>query len=137
MDRVDVARLLREVRGSSPMSGTMSGNVALASRGTSSEDVVRAAHGSGRVTIADGDDPWSRRWCDRSCWRSASHPAHRLPAPGSSFTKLEGNFALADQTLRVPDITFASRDFDMTGNAIVRFPAGALDVHANVMLSPS
>ena len=57
MDRVDVARLLREVRGSSPMSGIMSGSVALASRGTASEEVVRAAHGSGRVTIADGTIP--------------------------------------------------------------------------------
>jgi len=63
-------------------------------------------------------------------------PAGAPPAgSGSSFTHLGGDFALADQALRVPDITFASRDFDMTGNAVVRFPAGALDVHTNVMLS--
>jgi AsmA-like C-terminal region len=134
VDRVDVARLLREVRGSSPMSGTMSGNVALASRGTSSEDVVRTAHGSGRVTIADGTIPGLDMV--RPIVLAFGKPSGGPPAgSGSSFTELAGNFALTDQTLRVPDITFASRDFDMTGNAIVRFPAGALDVHANVMLS--
>jgi AsmA-like C-terminal region len=137
VDRLDVARLLREVRGSSPMSGLMSGTVALASRGSSSDDVVRAAHGSGRVTIADGVIPGLEMV--RPIVLAFGKPSGAPPAgSGSSFTQLGGNFTLADRTLRVPDITFASRDFDMAGTALVRFPTGApgaLDVHANVMLS--
>jgi hypothetical protein len=135
VDRIDVARLLREARGSSPMSGTMSGNVGLVSRGTASGDVLREAHGSGRVTIADGAIPGLEMV--RAIVLAFGKPSG-APASGSGarFTKLEGNFALADQTLRVPDISFASRDFDMAGNAVVRLPAGGLDVHANVMLSP-
>jgi hypothetical protein len=134
VDRVDVARLLREVRGSSPMSGTLSGSVALASRGTSSNDVVRDAHGSGRVTIADGVIPGLDMV--RPIILAFGKPSGAPPAgSGSHFTRLEGDFALAGQTLRVPDITFTSRDFDMTGNAVVHFPAGSLEVHANVMLS--
>ncbi len=121
VDRLDVARLLREVRGSSPMSGLMSGTVALASRGSSSDDVVRAAHGSGRVTIADGVIPGLEMV--RPIVLAFGKPSGAPPAgSGSSFTQLGGNFALADRTLRVPDITFASRDFDMAGTALVRFP---------------
>jgi hypothetical protein len=134
VDRLDVARLLREVRGSSPMSGIMSGSVALASRGTSSDDVVRAAHGSGRVTIADGVIPGLE--IVRPIVLAFGKPSGAPPGgSGSSFTQLGGNFVLADQMLRVPDVTFASRDFDMAGSALVRFPAGVLDVRANVMLS--
>jgi hypothetical protein len=135
VDHIDVARLLREVRGSSPMSGTMSGRVSLASRGASSEDVLRAAHGSGRVTIADGAIPGLEmvRPIVLAFGKPSGAPAS---GSGSQFTRLQGNFALASQALRMPDIAFASRDFDMAGNAVVQFPPGALDVHANVVLSP-
>jgi len=113
----------------------MSGNVGLVSRGTASGDVLREAHGSGRVTIADGAIPGLEmvRAIVLAFGKPSGAPAS---GSGSRFTKLEGNFALADRTLRVPDISFASRDFDMAGNAVVRLPAGGLDVHANVMLSP-
>jgi len=57
------------------------------------------------------------------------------PGSGSAFRELAGDFSLADQTLRSQDITFASRDFDMTGSAVVRLPSGGVDMQADVVLS--
>jgi uncharacterized protein involved in outer membrane biogenesis len=134
VDHIDVARLLREVRGASPMSGTMSGTVALASRGASAADVLQAAHGSGKVTIADGAIPGLEmvREIVLAFGKPSGAPA---AGSGSQFTRLQGNFALGNQALRVPDISFTSRDFDMAGNAVVQFPSGNLETHVNVVLS--
>jgi AsmA-like C-terminal region len=134
VERVDMARLLEETQGSSPMSGTMTGTVAMAGRGATSPDVLRTAHGSGRVAIVDGAIPGLEmvRAIVLAFGKPSGAPA---AGSGSRFTNLEGDFALADQALRAPNISFASRDFDMEGTAVVRLPAGAVDVRANVRLS--
>jgi AsmA-like C-terminal region len=131
---MNLATLLKDTRGSTSMSGKMGGNVALTADGTSSNEMLRTARGTGRVTIADGAIPGLEMV--RSIVLAFGKPSG-APAPGSgsAFTRLDGPFTLADQTLRCTNITFASRDFDMTGSAVVRLPAGAIDMRANVVLS--
>jgi hypothetical protein len=54
---------------------------------------------------------------------------------GSAFSRLAGTFNVADQVLRSDDVVFESRDFDMAGRVTIRLPSGAVEMHANVVLS--
>ena len=130
---VNLALLLQQARGSSSMSGTMSGTVSLRTRGVST-DLLSTLQGDGHVLITDGVIPGLDMV--RSIVLAFGKPAG-VPAPGSgsAFTRLESPFSLANSTLSAPDIAFASRDFDMAGKAVVRLPAGAIDMRANVVLS--
>jgi hypothetical protein len=131
---IDVSTLLQQTRGSSSMSGTMSGSLSLASRGTTSSEMVKAAHGTGTLTIADGKIPGLDlvRAVVLAFGKPNGAPAQ---GSGSAFTRIAGSFALAGEVLRAENIKFESRDFDMAGALVVRLPAGALDMHANVVLS--
>jgi uncharacterized protein involved in outer membrane biogenesis len=134
VESLDVSRILKETQGSTSMSGRMGGTFSLTTRGASSSEMLRAARGTGRATIVDGEIPGLDMV--RSVVLAFGKPSG-APAPGtgSRFTRIESAFTLADQTLRSSDIAFASRDFDMSGSGSVRLPAGALDVHADVVLS--
>ncbi len=131
---IDVSTLLQQTRGSSSMSGTMSGRVSLASRGSTSSEIVGSAHGTGTMTIVNGTIPGLEmvRTVVLAFGKPNGAPA---PGSGSAFTRITGTFALKDQVLRSEDIRFESRDFDMAGTLTVRLPAGALDMRANVVLS--
>ena len=131
---MDVETILRQTRGTSAMSGKMGGTLRIASRGASSSDILRGAHGSARVAIADGAIPGLEMV--RAVVLAFGKPSGAPPeGSGSRFTRLEGTFTLADQTLRSQDVSFASRDFDMTGTVVLRLPSGAIDMRANVVLS--
>ena len=129
-----VERILRETRGSASISGTLSGSVALTTHGDSSGSMLAAARGNGRVTISDGIVPGLEmvRAVVLAFGKSTGVP----PAgSGSAFTRIDGTFTLADRTLRSQDLSFNSRDFDMTGTPVVNLTDGAIDMHATVMLS--
>jgi hypothetical protein len=131
---IEVPALLQQTRGSSSMSGTMSGRVSVKSRGATSSEIVESAHGTGNLTIVNGVIPGLEMV--RAVVLAFGKP-NGAPAAGSgsAFTRIAGSFALADQALRSEDIRFESRDFDMAGTLRVRLPAGALEMHANVILS--
>jgi uncharacterized protein involved in outer membrane biogenesis len=131
---MDVARILRETRGSTSMSGTLTGNVSINTRGESTGDLMATARGNAQVTIANGVIPGLEMV--RAVVLAFGKPSGVPPGgSGSAFTSLDGNFTLADRTLRSSNLAFHSRDFDMTGNPVVRLATGAVDMHANVMLS--
>ncbi len=131
---MDVATLLRQIRGSNSLSGTMAGTLALAAHGLAADDLLRTARGSGRLAITNGVVPGLEMV--RSVVLAFGKPSGAPPAgSGSAFTRLEASFTLADRMLRATDVDFASRDFDMAGNAVVRLPEGAIDMRANVVLS--
>ena len=132
---MDVSTLLRETQGSSSMSGRLSGTFSLSTRGSSSDDMVRAARATGQATITDGEIPGLDmvRTIVLGFGKPSSAPAE---GTGSRFTRINSTFSLANQTLRSDDIAFASPDFDLTAEGSVQLPAGALDMRANVVLSP-
>ena len=55
---------------------------------------------------------------------------------GSTFTRLGGNFGLADGTMTTDDLTMTSRDFDLAGRGTVHLASGALSARSNIVLSP-
>jgi hypothetical protein len=132
---LDMLTLLNETRGSTSMSGTLSGTVALTTHGISSSEMLAAARGSGRVTIANGAIPGLEMV--RAVVLAFGKPSG-LPAAGSgsAFSRIDAPFTLAAQTLHSPDLSFASPDFDMHGAPTVRLPNGDVDMRADVTLSP-
>ena len=131
---IDVARLLRETNGSTSMTGTLGGTVSLSSSGSSAAEIVRGGRGSGQIAITNGVIPGLEMV--RSIVLAFGKPSGAPPpGSGSAFSRLAGHFTVADQVLRSHDITFASRDFDMAGEATVRLPSGAIAMRANVVLS--
>jgi hypothetical protein len=131
---MDVARILRESGHSTSVSGRMSGDLSITSRGAAIDDILHNARGSGRLTIEDGAVPGLEMV--RTIVLAFGKPSGAPPlGSGSTFTSLGGAFALADRTLHSDDVTFNSRDFDMNGRVQIRLPAGAIDMRANVRLS--
>ena len=131
---IDMLTLMRETRGTTSLSGKLSGNVAVGTRGSTPDALFAAARGTARVTIADGQVPGLDMV--RTVVLAFGKPSGLPPAgPGSAFSKIGGTFSLADRTLHSDDMSFASRDFDMTGAPTIRFPAGQIDMRASVMLS--
>jgi hypothetical protein len=131
---MDVAVILRETRRSSAMSGQLGGTVSATSSGTSSAEILRRVRGTGQIAITDGVIPGLEMV--RSIVLAFGKPSGLPPeGSGSAFTRLAGTFSLDNQTLRTANLTFASRDFDMAGQAVIGLPAGTIDMRADVVLS--
>jgi uncharacterized protein YhdP len=135
VEGMNVSTILREAGGSSSMSGRLSGSFAVTASGAESGDLLRTARGTGRATIVDGEIPGLDMV--RSIVLAFGKPSGTSAGTGARFTRIAGTFTLADQMIRSEDIAFASPDFDMHGRASVRMPSGAVDMHANVVLSPA
>jgi hypothetical protein len=134
VDGIEMTTLLQEAGGSTAMSGRLSGRLSATGIGVSPPDVFRTLTGTGDIAIVDGAIPGLEMV--RELVLAFGRPSGVQPSgSGSAFTRLAGTFMLADQTLRSEDVTFASRDFDMVGDATVRLPAGAVEMRANVVLS--
>ena len=109
VDGIDMTRLLREMAGTSSMSGRMDATVSLTTRGSSSAEMLRGARATGRATIVDGEI--SGLEVVRSAVLAFGKPSGApVAGSGSHFTRIDATFTLGDQTLRSTDIAFASRD---------------------------
>jgi hypothetical protein len=118
--------------GSSSMSGTLAGN--LAATAQAGGEMLRSARGTGKVSVTDGEIPGLEMV--RSVVLAFGRPSGLAAAgAGSAFRRIAGSFSLADQTLRSDDVTFESVDFDMSGRTVVQLPGGAIEMHADVILS--
>ena len=132
---LDVLAMLRETRGSSSVSGKLSGTINLTTRGTSADEMLASARGNGRVTITDGVIPGLEMV--RTVVLAFGKPSGAAPGgSGSAFQRIDAAFALANRTLHSDDLTFASRDFDMAGAPTIHLPEGGINMHASVRLSP-
>ncbi len=132
---LDVLTILRETRGTSSLTGTLSGNVSVTTRGTSGDEMLAAARGTGRVTIADGVIPGLEMV--RTVVLAFGKPSGAAPGgSGSAFKQINAAFSLANRTLHSDNLSFASRDFDMAGAPTIHLPEGGIDMRATVKLSP-
>ena len=63
-------------------------------------------------------------------------PSGEVPGgSGEAFSRLAASLVVDGQVLSTNDLTFASRDLDMTGKGTLSLATQALDLHTNVMLS--
>ena len=131
---IDILTLLRETRGTSSLSGKLSGSIALTTRGTTGDAMLAAARGTGRVTIANGVIPGLEMV--RTVVLAFGKPSGTPPAgAGSAFEKIDAAFSLANRTLHSDDLSFTSRDFDMAGAPTIHLPEGGIDMRTSVRLS--
>lgn len=131
---IDVAALLKAASGSSSVSGKLGGTLTVASRGATSDEIVRSARGSSQMAITNGVIPGLEMV--RAIVLAFGKPSGAPPpGSGSTFSRLAGTFNVADQVLRSEDVVFESRDFDMAGRVTIRLPSGAVEMHAKVVLS--
>jgi hypothetical protein len=134
VDSLDVPTVLQAAGSQGGVTGTLGGTVALSASGTETQALLRSARGSVAATIVNGTMPGLD--LVRPIVLAFGKPSGAPPAgSGSTFTRLGGNFALADGAITSDDLTMASRDFDLAGRGAVHLASGALTARTNVVLS--
>ena len=135
MTAIDVADLLKRTGSAGGVTGRLSGNVSLASRGTDGTQLTRNAHGTIAATVANGTLPHLD--VVRTVVLAFGKPAPgRSEGSGTAFTSLGGTFALASSTLRTDDLALRSRDVDADGRVTLAIDTCAVDARADLSLSP-
>jgi AsmA-like protein len=131
---VDLAGLLASVGATTSVTGTAGGTFTLNGSGSNGDQLLRTLHGSGTMTIADGNIP--RLDLVRAIVLAFGKPSGVPPeGSGTRFSRIAATFALANRTLRSDDLTLASRDLDLAGRSEVNLASGAVSVRANAALS--
>ena len=135
VDSLDVPTVLQAAGSQGGITGTLGGTVALSASGTETQALLRSARGSVAATIVNGTMPGLD--LVRPIVLAFGKPSGAPPAgSGSTFTRLGGNFALADGAITSEDLAMASRDFDLAGRGAVHLASGALAARTNIVLSP-
>jgi hypothetical protein len=134
VDSLDVSTVLQAAGSQGGVTGTLGGTVALSASGTETQALLRSARGSVAATIANGTMPGLDmvRPIVLAFGKPSGAPP---PGSGSTFTRIGGNFALADGAITSDDLTMTSRDFDLAGRGTVHLASGGLSARANVVLS--
>jgi uncharacterized protein involved in outer membrane biogenesis len=135
MSGIDVADLLKRTGSAGGVTGRLSGNISLASRGTDGAQLTRNAHGTIAATVANGTLPHLDMV--RTIVLAFGKPAPGGAAgSGTAFTSLSGTFSLASSTLGSDNLSLRSRDVDSDGRGTLAIDSGAVDARADVSLSP-
>jgi uncharacterized protein involved in outer membrane biogenesis len=131
---LDVPALVAFAGSPGSMTGRLAGTVALAAVGVEPLEAIQRARGTARVTITDGRVPGLD--IVRTMVLAFGKPSGERPAgSGEAFTRLAASLAVGGQTMSTNDLTFASRDLDMTGEGTLSLASRAVDLRSNVMLS--
>jgi uncharacterized protein involved in outer membrane biogenesis len=135
MSALDVADLLKRTGSAGGVTGRLSGDVSLASRGADGAQLTRNAHGTIAATVVDGTLPHLDMV--RTIVLAFGKPAPGgAQGSGTAFTSLGGTFALASSTLRSDNLALRSRDVDADGRVTLAIDTGAVDARADLSLSP-
>jgi uncharacterized protein involved in outer membrane biogenesis len=133
-EQLDVPQLMAFAGATGAMTGRLAGTVALSAAGADPEQAMQRAKGTARVTITDGKIPGLE--IVRSVILAFGKPTgDRPPGSGETFTRITATMAVNAPMLSTNDLTFASRDFDMSGQGTLSLASQAVDLRADVMLS--
>jgi uncharacterized protein involved in outer membrane biogenesis len=131
---LDAAQLAAFAGVSGSITGRLGGTLALATVGTDPQQAIHRTHGSARITITDGRIPGLE--IVRAVILAFGKPSGERPGgSGEAFSRLAATLAVAAQTLTTEDLTFASRDFDLTARGRLALASQQLDFTADVLLS--
>lgn len=131
---VDLQQLAAFASGEpSSITGTLSATMKLNGRGLDTDRAIKTANGSANVALVKGRLPGLQ--LVRPAVLAFGRPQGAPPeGSGEAFDRIAANIAVGGGQLRTNDLTFVSRDVDMTGVGNLAI-SGALDVKANLMLS--
>ena len=131
---IDVSQLATVAGAPGSITGQLGGTVTLACDGTDSTSMLRTARGTSSATITNGVIPGLDMV--RTIVLAFGKPTGAPPeGSGSAFSRLGGNFSLQNGLVRTDNLSFQSRDFDMTGRATLTVPGGAVNATVDVILS--
>jgi uncharacterized protein involved in outer membrane biogenesis len=133
-ENLDVPQLMAFAGSTGAMTGRLSGTVALSASGADPQQAMQRAKGTTRVTITDGKIP--RLDLVRPVILAFGKPTGDRPAgSGETFSKIAATIVVNAPMLSTSDLTFASRDVDMTGQGTLSVATQAIDLRADLILS--
>ncbi len=133
-DGIDVTQLAAAAGKAGSISGQLAADINVTTAGADMDAMLRAAQGTADVAITNGAIPGLEMV--RTIVLAFGKPSGAPPeGSGSAFTRLAGTFDIRNGTLTSNNLTFASRDFDMSGRVSLHVVSGAIDAATNVVLS--
>lgn len=133
-ENLDVPALVEFAGASGSITGRLGGSLSLAASGVDPMAAIRRSRGSARVIVRDGKIPGLE--IVRSVILAFGRPTGERPAgSGEAFTQLAATLDVGGGALTTNDLTFSSRDFDMTGKGRLSLTTQAVDFTTDVMLS--
>jgi uncharacterized protein involved in outer membrane biogenesis len=133
-ENLDVPQLMAFAGATGAMTGRLAGNITLSAFGADPQVAMQRARGTARVTITDGKIPGLE--LVRPVILAFGKPTGDRPSgSGEAFTKIAATIAVNSPTLSTTDLTFASRDVDMTGEGTLSLTTQAIDLRADLVLS--
>lgn len=132
---VDLQQLATFASGEpSAITGTLNATMKLNGRGLDTDTAIKSANGSASVSLLKGRMPGLQ--LVRPAILAFGRPQGAPPeGNGEAFDAITANIAIGGGQLRTNDLTFASRDVDMSGAGSLAVTGGRLDLKANLMLS--
>ncbi len=133
-ENLDVPQLMAFAGATGAMTGRLAGTATLSAFGADPQQAMQRARGTARVTITDGKVPGLE--IVRSVILAFGKPTGDRPAAsGEAFSKIAASIAVNTPTLSTTDLTFASRDLDMTGEGTLNLTTQAIDLRTDLVLS--
>lgn len=133
-ENLDVPSLVAFAGSPGSMTGRLAGSAALSATGVDPLDAITRARGTARVAITDGRIPGLE--IVRNVVLAFGKPSGDRPGgSGEAFTRLAASLTVGGQVLSTSDLTFASRDVDMSGKGTLSLASQAVDLHTDIMLS--
>ena len=133
-ENLDVPQLMAFAGTTGAMTGRLAGTLALSAAGADPALAMQRAKGTARVTITDGKMPGLE--IVRNVILAFGKPSGEAPSgSGEAFTRIASTLAVNAPVISTEDLTFASRDFDMTGKGTLSLASQAIDLRADVILS--
>jgi uncharacterized protein involved in outer membrane biogenesis len=131
---LDMPQLVAFAGASGSITGRLGGNLSLTAEGADPLQAIGRARGSVRVAITDGRVPGLE--IVRSVILAFGKPTGDRPAgSGEAFSRVAARLDVNGAALSTRDLTFASRDFEMTGEGSVSLASQDVDFRTDVILS--
>jgi uncharacterized protein involved in outer membrane biogenesis len=130
----DVPQLVAFAGAAGSITGKLGGTISVTAAGNDPQAAMARARGTARIAITDGKI--SGLQVVRTVILAFGKPASAQPASsGEAFSRLAATLAIAGTNLSTNDLTFASRDFDMTASGALSLATQAVNFLADVKLS--
>jgi uncharacterized protein involved in outer membrane biogenesis len=134
VEHLDVPALVTFAGSPGSMTGRLSGSMALSASGLDPQSALESARGTARVVISDGRVP--NLDLVRKVVLAFGKPTGERPeGSGEVFSRLAATLNVGGRALTTNDLSFASRDVDMTGAGTLSLTTRAIDFRTNVVLS--
>lgn len=131
---IDMTRLTAFAGQEGSVTGRLGGALTLAAQGLDAQRSIRQAKGKGTMAITDGTMPGLQ--LVRNIVLAFGKPSGEQPAgSGEAFSRLGVDLSLANGVVTLSNLSFGSRDVDLTGAGTLALAGSRLQIAADARLS--